>query len=254
MERGLERESRSQNGVTSNSSPPLIGNLTHPEEHHMEEIRGIVEDALPLVPENQVAIDEVIETQQILQSYIAVEQETNRELRDFIGSIRRFDHAIQNFENSHGRAPTLEEVTEMSNDGEMEEVEDSLPTEEVGDDQNIEELSRAHRVLQRRNEALLDELQVLQEIGRIFDYVTYSPCPPSPALLSSPTLRSIIISADQINNNNSITSTCAVCYIDFELGEEVSELHCRHIYHSPCISKWQGYGDTCPICRLRMAT
>ena len=58
------------------------------------------------------------------------------------------------------------------------------------------------------------------------------------------------ISRDHIGgDNNSVTSTCPICKEDFELGEEGGQLHCGHIFHKHCISRWLRLDNTCPVCR-----
>lgn len=43
---------------------------------------------------------------------------------------------------------------------------------------------------------------------------------------------------------------CCVCLCVFEPNEEVSELPCNHIFHTPCLNKWfLNTHTTCPLCR-----
>ncbi|XP_010269145.2 PREDICTED: probable E3 ubiquitin-protein ligase XERICO [Nelumbo nucifera] len=43
---------------------------------------------------------------------------------------------------------------------------------------------------------------------------------------------------------------CAVCLTQFEEGEEVRELECKHEFHKECLDKWlQHRHGTCPLCR-----
>ncbi|KYB24961.1 E3 ubiquitin-protein ligase Iruka isoform X1 [Tribolium castaneum] len=45
---------------------------------------------------------------------------------------------------------------------------------------------------------------------------------------------------------------CSVCWEDFQLGENVRQLPCTHIYHEPCIRPWLELHGTCPICRQNL--
>lgn len=44
-------------------------------------------------------------------------------------------------------------------------------------------------------------------------------------------------------------SLCAVCYTDYEEGEEVRTLPCLHFYHRECIDQWLLHHRLCPICK-----
>ena len=60
----------------------------------------------------------------------------------------------------------------------------------------------------------------------------------------------ITISEKHIKDKNSNTSTCSICQENFKLGEEeVSQMHCGHIFHTSCLSEWFIYKNTCPLCR-----
>ena len=59
----------------------------------------------------------------------------------------------------------------------------------------------------------------------------------------------ISVAEGHISDKNSITSSCPCCYENFELGEEVCQLHCTHIFHENCITLWFRKKTNCPICR-----
>mmetsp|Transcript_129498 Transcript_129498/g.375062 ORF Transcript_129498/g.375062 Transcript_129498/m.375062 type:complete len:431 (+) Transcript_129498:68-1360(+) len=42
-------------------------------------------------------------------------------------------------------------------------------------------------------------------------------------------------------------ATCVICLSDFETGESVSQLPCRHAFHTDCVSEWLAAHSTCPM-------
>ena len=42
---------------------------------------------------------------------------------------------------------------------------------------------------------------------------------------------------------------CAICMTEFEDGEKVRELKCKHDFHPPCIDTWLKRIATCPVCK-----
>lgn len=46
---------------------------------------------------------------------------------------------------------------------------------------------------------------------------------------------------------------CRVCLSEFEEGEKVRNLNCRHTFHKDCLDQWlQQYCATCPLCRHKV--
>jgi E3 ubiquitin-protein ligase RNF115/126 len=46
---------------------------------------------------------------------------------------------------------------------------------------------------------------------------------------------------------------CSICMDEVNIGEEVTELPCKHWFHHPCVAAWLTEHDTCPHCRKGIA-
>lgn len=57
------------------------------------------------------------------------------------------------------------------------------------------------------------------------------------------------IATEQLKNEN-----CTICVTNFEVGEKITELECKHILHTNCISEWVKYKSECPVCRHSVKT
>lgn len=43
--------------------------------------------------------------------------------------------------------------------------------------------------------------------------------------------------------------SCSICLIDFERGEKLLQLPCKHLFHEECITRWTERHTNCPNCR-----
>lgn len=86
---------------------------------------------------------------------------------------------------------------------------------------------------------LLDQLAQIEAngIGRM-----ENPPASKAAIESLPTI-------EIIHSHIESDSCCAVCKEAFELGTEVREMPCKHLYHSDCILPWLSLRNSCPVCR-----
>ncbi|KAK8953052.1 E3 ubiquitin-protein ligase RING1 [Platanthera guangdongensis] len=93
-------------------------------------------------------------------------------------------------------------------------------------------------------ERLLDQLAQIEINGlggRGFEHPPASKA----AIESMPTVE---ISASHVG----MDIHCAVCMEAFELGGEVREMPCKHLYHQDCIFPWLSLRNSCPVCRHQM--
>lgn len=98
----------------------------------------------------------------------------------------------------------------------------------------------------------LGDYFVGSDFDRLIEQLTQNDrCGPPPAPTSSidamPTVR---VNRDNIRSN----PNCPVCTEPFELGTNVREMPCKHIFHSDCIVPWLTQHNSCPICRQPLST
>lgn len=54
------------------------------------------------------------------------------------------------------------------------------------------------------------------------------------------------------NNQN---MCCSICLSSFESSSSgVTQLECKHSFHSSCLEKWMKVSNTCPLCRRESDT
>lgn len=47
---------------------------------------------------------------------------------------------------------------------------------------------------------------------------------------------------------------CVICRVEFEEGESLVALPCKHSYHSECINQWLQLNKVCPMCSAEVPT
>ncbi|KAI4373139.1 hypothetical protein MLD38_011298 [Melastoma candidum] len=47
---------------------------------------------------------------------------------------------------------------------------------------------------------------------------------------------------------------CAICQDYFEIGMEVKQMPCKHVYHPDCLLPWLELHNSCPVCRHELPT
>ncbi|KAK1390245.1 E3 ubiquitin ligase BIG BROTHER-related [Heracleum sosnowskyi] len=57
----------------------------------------------------------------------------------------------------------------------------------------------------------------------------------------------------QKNQDGNIES-CVICRLDFEEGDTLTVLACKHSYHPECINNWLCINKVCPVCSAEVST
>ncbi|KAJ7942646.1 E3 ubiquitin ligase BIG BROTHER-related [Quillaja saponaria] len=55
-------------------------------------------------------------------------------------------------------------------------------------------------------------------------------------------------------SQNGSNDSCVVCRLDYEDGETLTVLSCKHSYHSECINNWLKINKVCPVCSAEVST
>ena len=42
---------------------------------------------------------------------------------------------------------------------------------------------------------------------------------------------------------------CIICYCDYEKGDDILTLKCKHYFHENCVSQWLIQNPHCPLCK-----
>ncbi|KAA8533375.1 hypothetical protein F0562_033092 [Nyssa sinensis] len=50
------------------------------------------------------------------------------------------------------------------------------------------------------------------------------------------------------------SDSCVICRLDYEDGDNLTVLSCKHSYHSECINNWLQINKVCPVCSAEVST
>ncbi|KAG8365731.1 hypothetical protein BUALT_Bualt17G0002400 [Buddleja alternifolia] len=50
------------------------------------------------------------------------------------------------------------------------------------------------------------------------------------------------------------SDSCVICRLDYEDGDTLTVLSCKHSYHSECINNWLQINKVCPVCSAEVST
>ncbi|KAK3222419.1 hypothetical protein Dsin_009444 [Dipteronia sinensis] len=73
--------------------------------------------------------------------------------------------------------------------------------------------------------------------------------------LSTDTIASLpTVSYKSGSSQNGSNDSCVICRLDYEDGETLTVLSCKHSYHSDCINNWLEINKVCPVCSAEVST
>ncbi|KAL3629501.1 hypothetical protein CASFOL_026723 [Castilleja foliolosa] len=90
--------------------------------------------------------------------------------------------------------------------------------------------------------------------GQLAENVSASKGSPPAAKSVVENLPSVVLTDEDIGENNKNCVACAVCKDEFAVGEKATKLPCCHLYHGDCIIPWFGIRNTRPVCRHELPT
>ena len=66
-------------------------------------------------------------------------------------------------------------------------------------------------------------------------------------------LNKYILTKEKLDNFG-IENICSVCKEEFQIGNEMLDLPCKHYFHKDCLMPWLNQHDSCPVCRFELQT
>ncbi|KHG07975.1 E3 ubiquitin ligase BIG BROTHER-related -like protein [Gossypium arboreum] len=56
------------------------------------------------------------------------------------------------------------------------------------------------------------------------------------------------------NSQTGTNDSCVICRVDYEDGDSLTALSCKHSYHPECINNWLKINKVCPVCSAEVST
>ncbi|KAK9275052.1 hypothetical protein L1049_022310 [Liquidambar formosana] len=73
--------------------------------------------------------------------------------------------------------------------------------------------------------------------------------------LSADTIASLpSINYNSLNSHSGSNDSCVICRVDYDDGDTLTVLPCKHLYHSECINNWLKINKVCPVCLAEVST
>lgn len=92
------------------------------------------------------------------------------------------------------------------------------------------------------------DVPVLISEDAVFEIVRKRMGPPPAAAEFVKTLPTSTVSPDGTEADGG--HTCVICQDQFAVGEGLTTMPCKHIFHSECLHPWLAMHNTCPTCRV----